>query len=199
MGGVGKILSWRFVPLRDDEEMRVLPGVASYLEYAPVGRLSRRMREKENPMSTGETIAKLRQERGMTQAELAKKLFVTRQAVSRWENGDTTPGIDMLKLLAVALDAPVAQLVEMPDTPVCQCCGMYLSTEDAAERARHDAAGLSDDYCVWCYHDGKLHYDDMDEVIEQSAPYLAQSTGLSLDEAVSLMGAVLPELDRWKK
>ena len=34
-------------------------------------------------------ILKLRTERGMSQDELADKIMVTRQAVSRWENGDT--------------------------------------------------------------------------------------------------------------
>ena len=35
-------------------------------------------------------------------------------------------------------------------------------------------------------------------MIEDCAPRLAQNTGMSLDEAVSLMGAVLPQLERWR-
>ena len=38
----------------------------------------------------------------------------------------------------------------------------------------------------------------MEAMIEDCAPRLAQSTGMSLDEAVSLMGAVLPQLERWR-
>lgn len=150
-------------------------------------------------MALGKTIAKLRQDRTMTQSELAAKLYVTRQAVSRWENDETAPGIDMLKLLSVTLDAPITSLIEMPDVPVCQCCGMYLTGGDAAERARYDEAGLSDDYCAWCYHDGEFAYDDMEKVIEESAPYMAKNAGMSRDEAVSLMGAILPGLAHWKK
>ena len=42
-------------------------------------------------METKNVILKLRTERGMSQDELADKIMVTRQAVSRWENGDTVP------------------------------------------------------------------------------------------------------------
>ena len=49
-------------------------------------------------METKKIILKLRTERGMSQDELADKIMVTRQAVSRWENGDTVPNTDTLKL-----------------------------------------------------------------------------------------------------
>ena len=42
-------------------------------------------------MEIKNVILKLRTERGMSQDELADKVMVTRQAVSRWENGDTLP------------------------------------------------------------------------------------------------------------
>ncbi len=38
-------------------------------------------------MTIGQTIAKLRKERGMTQEQLARQLYVSRQAVSKWETG----------------------------------------------------------------------------------------------------------------
>ena len=38
-------------------------------------------------MNTKEMIYKLRTKKGMSQEELAERVFVTRQAVSRWENG----------------------------------------------------------------------------------------------------------------
>ncbi|MDD6289843.1 MAG: helix-turn-helix transcriptional regulator, partial [Eggerthellales bacterium] len=59
-------------------------------------------------MAFNETLARLRKERNMTQEELAARLYVTRQAVSRWENGETSPGIDMAKLIATVLDVPIA-------------------------------------------------------------------------------------------
>ena len=50
-------------------------------------------------METKKIILKLRTERGMSQDELANKVMVTRQAVSRWENGDTVPNTDTLRLI----------------------------------------------------------------------------------------------------
>ncbi|SCZ77826.1 helix-turn-helix transcriptional regulator [Pseudobutyrivibrio xylanivorans] len=51
-------------------------------------------------MSTQEVLLELRTKNGLSQDELAEKVFVTRQAVSRWENGDTVPNTETLKLLS---------------------------------------------------------------------------------------------------
>ena len=51
-------------------------------------------------METKDVIYELRTGKGLSQEELAEKVFVTRQAVSRWESGDTTPSVDKLKALA---------------------------------------------------------------------------------------------------
>ncbi|MFQ9128417.1 MAG: helix-turn-helix transcriptional regulator [Butyricicoccaceae bacterium] len=50
-------------------------------------------------METKDVLLRLRTEKKMTQDELAEKVFVTRQAVSRWEKGETTPNVETLKLL----------------------------------------------------------------------------------------------------
>ena len=47
-------------------------------------------------METGNILYNLRTERGLSQDELAEKVFVTRQAVSRWETGETRPGVETL-------------------------------------------------------------------------------------------------------
>ena len=51
-------------------------------------------------METKDVIHELRTKAGLSQDELAEKLFVTRQAVSRWENGETVPNTETLKLLS---------------------------------------------------------------------------------------------------
>ncbi len=56
-------------------------------------------------------IKQLRTERGMTQEELAEKLFVTRQAVSSWENGRTQPDIYMLGKLRTVFGVSIEELL----------------------------------------------------------------------------------------
>ena len=45
-------------------------------------------------MTTQEVLHELRVKHGMSQDDLAEKVFVTRQAVSRWENGETVPNTE---------------------------------------------------------------------------------------------------------
>ena len=149
-------------------------------------------------MAIKDTLTQARKEAGLTQEELARKVFVTRQAVSRWETGETTPGIDMAKLLAVALDVPVTRLLDLPQEPSCQCCGTPFSIPHMEHG--HSEDGTEDPaYCKWCYDNGTFAYQTMEDVIEASAPYLAEASGVSLDEAVSFMGALLPTLDHWRE
>ena len=49
-------------------------------------------------METRDILKKLREERNLTQDELAEHVMVTRQAVSRWETGETQPNTDTLRL-----------------------------------------------------------------------------------------------------
>ena len=149
-------------------------------------------------MAIGTVIAQVRAERNMTQSELARKLYVTRQAVSRWENGESTPSIDMIKLLAVTLDIPITRLLEMPDGPVCQSCGMTMI--DNGDYGRNHDGSHSSDYCKWCFDDGRFTKPSrsLEEQIEVSAKGLVEALGYSLEEAVSLMGVALPTLKRWE-
>mgnify|MGYP003204920007 CR=1 FL=1 len=53
-------------------------------------------------METKDIILELHKKRGLSQDELDTKVMVTRQAVSRWENGETIPNMETLKLLSKA-------------------------------------------------------------------------------------------------
>lgn len=153
--------------------------------------------EKGAGMAIKDVLPRLRRERGLTQEDLAKKLFITRQAVSRWETGETAPGIDMTKLIAVTLGVPVTELLEMPEH-YCQSCGMMFTAPD---QHGHEADGTEvEDFCRWCYDDGAYTYETtMEDMIEDCAPRMAEAMGWTVDESASLLGAVLPTLKRWKE
>ena len=59
----------------------------------------------------GDQIRKFRTQKGMTQQNLAEKLFVTAQAVSRWELGDVEPSLDTIKEMAGIFDITVDELI----------------------------------------------------------------------------------------
>lgn len=58
-----------------------------------------------------ENIKNLRKSKGLSQEELAVKLNVVRQTVSKWENGLSVPDVDMLIALSQVLDTPVSTLL----------------------------------------------------------------------------------------
>ena len=84
-------------------------------------------------METKDIILDLRTKKGLSQEELAEKMFVTRQAVSRWENGETIPNIDTLKLLSKYFDVSINTLLGSPQQLVCKCCGMNLEDCDISK------------------------------------------------------------------
>ncbi len=63
-------------------------------------------------MNIGEKIRQLRTDRGITQSEFAQMLFVSAQAVSKWETGKSVPSIQMLPLIARVFDVPISELFE---------------------------------------------------------------------------------------
>lgn len=58
----------------------------------------------------GENLKTLRRNKGITQEELAAKLNVVRQTISKWEKGQSVPDAEMLVKLAEIFDVPVSQL-----------------------------------------------------------------------------------------
>lgn len=60
---------------------------------------------------TGTTIRTLREQKNLTQAQLAEKLFVSAKTVSKWENGKGYPDISLLENLAEALGVSVTELL----------------------------------------------------------------------------------------
>ncbi len=107
-------------------------------------------------METKDIILELRTQRGLSQEELAQKVFVTRQAVSRWETGETIPNIDTLKLLSRLFDVSINTLLGTTSELVCKCCGMPLEDTNIS---REIDGNINEEYCKWCYTDGEYTLD----------------------------------------
>ncbi len=146
-------------------------------------------------MTTKDVLFDLRTKMGLSQDELAEKVFVTRQAVSRWENGDTVPNTETLKLLSRLYNVSINTLLGAPRQLVCQCCGMPL--EDTLLGRDKDGA-LNEDYCRWCYSDGTYTYSSMDDLIDVCARQMV-SQGFTEEQARAYLKQTLPQLDYWKR
>lgn len=63
----------------------------------------------------GDQIKKLRLASGMSQIELARKLNVSKQSISNWENNNIMPSIDMLKRICAFFSCSADFMLEMND------------------------------------------------------------------------------------
>ena len=145
-------------------------------------------------MCTKDVIFELRTKNGLSQDALAEKVFVTRQAVSRWENGETVPNTETLKLLSKLFNVSINTLLGSPRQLICQCCGMPLEDEIIGK----DQDGTpNEDYCKWCYADGTYTYRNMDDLIDVCIPQMVKE-GFSEEQARTYMKQMLPNLDYWK-
>ena len=97
-------------------------------------------------------LKNLREKNNLTQEQLAERVQVTRQAVSRWETGETQPNTDTLKLLSRVFDVSINTLLGSPRQLVCQCCGMPLNEDGLI--SREPDGSYNEDYCKWCYANG---------------------------------------------
>ena len=146
-------------------------------------------------METKDVILQLRTQKGLSQDELAEKIMVTRQAVSRWENGETVPNTETLKLLSQEFDVSINTLLGAPRQLVCQCCGMPL--EDAI--ISHNSDGTpNEDYCKWCYADGTYTYSSMDDLIDVCVQHMTNEA-FTEEQARAYMKKLLPTLNYWKR
>lgn len=66
---------------------------------------------KMDQIKTGKFIATLRKEKDLTQEQLGEKLGVTNKTISRWENGNYMPDIEMLSLLSKEFDVSINELI----------------------------------------------------------------------------------------
>ena len=146
-------------------------------------------------METKEIIFELRTKNGLSQDELANKIFVTRQAVSRWETGETVPNTETLKLLSKLFDVSINTLLGSPRKLICQCCGMPL--EDSFISKETDGS-FNEEYCKWCYADGKFVYTNIETLTDFLVEHMSNEN-FPPEQARTYFETQLPKLNYWKK
>lgn len=145
-------------------------------------------------METKEVISKLRTEKGLSQEELAQKVFVTRQAVSRWETGETVPNTETLKLLSKLFDVSINTLLGEPRELICQCCGMPL---DDSTLSREPDGEFNEEYCKWCYANGEFAYSDIEVLIDFLSRHMSNEI-FTPEQVRAYLEDTLPRLDYWR-
>ena len=144
-------------------------------------------------MKTKDILYELRMKKGLSQDELAEKVYVTRQAVSRWENGETTPNTETLKLLSKLYDVSINTLLGSPRQMVCHCCGMSL--DDSTTSKEIDGI-FNEEYCKWCYHSGEFTLDFLKRYAELGGTNRLEEFKMQLvDEFNALNIEGLPTVD----
>ena len=148
-------------------------------------------------MEAYEVLKTLREKKGLTQEQLAQKVLVTRQAVSRWETGETQPNTDTLKLLSGVFDVSINTLLGSPRTLYCQCCGMPL-TEDSMISREPDGS-FNEDYCTWCYTGGAFVYTSKDMLLDFLLQHSPNPDNAPEKERRTLFDGYLSQLKHWKQ
>ncbi len=146
-------------------------------------------------METKNIIYELRTRHALSQDALAEKLFVTRQAISRWETGETLPNTETLKLLSKLFDVSINTLLGSPRKLICQCCGMPL---DESSLSKEPDGAFNEDYCKWCYADGKFAYTSLEQLTDFLVSHMSNENWPP-EQARAYFEAQLPTLSHWKQ
>lgn len=147
-------------------------------------------------MEVKEILKNLRQKNNLTQEEMAQKINITRQAISRWETGETQPDIQMLKVLSKEFDVSINTLLGSPRQLFCQCCGMPLS-EDSMISKEPDGS-FNEDYCKWCYSDRTFAYKTKDSLLDYLVSHMPNPENQTEAERRKFFDAHLSQLKHWR-
>ncbi|MDE5965382.1 MAG: helix-turn-helix domain-containing protein [Lachnospiraceae bacterium] len=148
-------------------------------------------------MEIKDILKKLRESNQLTQEQMAERMRVSRQAVSRWENGETQPNTDTLKLLSMEFNVSINTLLGSPRQLICQCCGMPLNEDELISREQDGS--YNEDYCKWCYADGEFAYQSKDSLIDFLVGHMPNPDNLQDEDRRSQFEQYLSRLKHWKE
>ena len=147
-------------------------------------------------MEISDILRNLREKNNLTQEQMAERVMVTRQAVSRWENGETQPNTDTLRQLSKEFDVSINTLLGSPRQLICQCCGMPLNEDSMV--SREPDGSCNEDYCKWCYADGAFVYVSKDDLIDFLILHMPNPENAPEEVRRSQYDQYLSQLNHWK-
>ena len=143
-------------------------------------------------------IIDIRKKNNITQEQFANKLFVTRQAVSRWELGESIPNVETIKMISELFGVPTDTLLNVKRNMMCQCCTYPLHKIE--ELGTNEDGTLNTDYCIYCYKGGKWvdpNYT-IEDVVNYTIPFMTSPT-FTAEQAREYLEKLVPTLKRWKE
>ncbi|MBQ0167351.1 MAG: helix-turn-helix domain-containing protein [Treponema sp.] len=147
-------------------------------------------------MEVKEILKNLREKNNLTQEQMAQRVNITRQAISRWETGETQPDTQMLKVLSKEFDVSINTLLGSPRQLFCQCCGMPLS-EDSMLSKENDGQ-FNEDYCKWCYSEGTFAYKTKDSLLDYLVTHMPNPENQNERERRKVFDYHLSQLNHWR-
>ena len=147
-------------------------------------------------MEIKDILKALREKNGLTQEQLAQRVMVTRQAVSRWETGETQPNTETLKLLSREFDVSINTLLGSPRQLICQCCGMPLSEDSLI--SREPDRSYNEEYCKWCYADGEFAYQTKEALLDFLVGHMPNPDHVTDEDRRAQFNSYLSQLKHWK-
>ena len=177
-----------------------------------VGRLKKEnsslYRSRGNQQMIGEKIAELRKQNNMSQEELAEKLGISRQSVSKWESGQSLPDIEKLPVLSDLFHVSIDYLVKDNTLPVIQPAAAEAEEEKVPEdeELRYEDSRVRDErFRAWVESVQKTFFsntqtEDQGKYIlrkEEAEEYLAlreQKANLVSDGTAECVASVVPVL-----
>lgn len=148
-------------------------------------------------MKTQDVLKQLRENHNLTQDQIAERVMVTRQAVSRWENGETQPNTETLELLSKEFNVSINTLLGSPRQLICQCCGMPLNEDSLISREADGS--YNEDYCKWCLTDGEFVYKSKKSLIDFLVGHMPNPDNLKEEERRTQYDSYLSQLKHWGK
>lgn len=138
---------------------------------------------KESAMTFGKKIREARKQNGLSQEELAKKLCVSRPAITKWESDRGMPDIENLKLISKLLDVSIDYLVADSDIAVSNVLKQQINLDKYPKAKGNE---LKEDYVILEHypnaeHIWQLSWNRKLSIKEKALDFIAPSVQYTAD------------------